>query len=78
LINERFPSLAAATLKDGGVVYLRTDDADYFGQMQEVFRAAKEFQEIETPSDLAEILTDFERDFQAKGIQTLRAAYGKQ
>jgi tRNA (guanine-N7-)-methyltransferase len=75
LINEGFPALAQSALAHGGVVYLRTDDADYFTQMTEVFAASKQFQKIETPVELAEVLTDFERDFNAKGIPTLRAAY---
>lgn len=75
LINECFPNLARAALVPGGVVFLRTDDADYFAQMTEVFGASKEFQKVETPGGLAEVLTDFERDFNARGIPTLRAAY---
>lgn len=75
LINERFPALAEKVLVPSGVVYLRTDDKDYFEQMTEVFGAAKQFTKIETPSSLAEITTDFERDFNAQGIPTLRAAY---
>jgi tRNA (guanine-N7-)-methyltransferase len=75
LINEHFPALVRAVLMPGGQVFLRTDDADYFGQMNEVFDAAKEFSKIETPRPLAEITTDFERDFNAQGIPTLRAAY---
>jgi tRNA (guanine-N7-)-methyltransferase len=75
LINEGFPALARATLAPGGLVYLRTDDADYFAQMIEVFDASKEFQKIETLVELAEVLTDFEREFNARGIPTLRAAY---
>lgn len=75
LINEHFPALARAALIPGGVVYLRTDDADYFSQMTEVFAAGKEFQKIETPGGLAEVLTDFEKEFNARGIPTLRAAY---
>ena len=75
LINEQFPGLARTTLVPDGVVYLRTDDADYFAQMTEVFGAGKEFQKVETPIELAEVLTDFERDFNAQGIPTLRAAY---
>ena len=75
LINERFPDLARAALIPGGVVYLRTDDADYFAQMTEVFGARREFQKAETPGELAEVLTDFEREFNARGIPTLRAAY---
>jgi tRNA (guanine-N7-)-methyltransferase len=75
LINENFPALARAALAHGGIIYLRTDDADYFSQMTEVFGANQEFQKIETQVELAEILTDFERDFNSRGIQTLRAAY---
>jgi tRNA (guanine-N7-)-methyltransferase len=75
LINEAFPALAARVLTAGGVVYLRTDNTDYFQQMKEVFGAAKEFLRAETPAALAEITTDFERDFNAQGIPTLRAAY---
>jgi tRNA (guanine-N7-)-methyltransferase len=75
LVNLGFPTLAAAALAPGGVVFLRTDDAPYFAQMIEVFDAAKQFKKIETPDDLAGSLTDFEKDFRAKGIKTLRAAY---
>jgi tRNA (guanine-N7-)-methyltransferase len=75
LINEQFPALARAALAPGGCLYLRTDDADYFSQMTEVFAAARDFQVLETPAALAGITTDFERDFNAQGIPTLRAAY---
>ncbi len=75
LINERFTALAARALKPGGVVYLRTDHADYFAQMLAVFRADKSFTEVETPADLAALTTDFEREFNAKGIATNRCAW---
>jgi tRNA (guanine-N7-)-methyltransferase len=75
LINERFPGLVRAALAPGGKVYLRTDNAPYFSQMTEVFDAAKEFEKMETPAELAELHTDFEREFHARGIKTLRAAY---
>jgi tRNA (guanine-N7-)-methyltransferase len=75
LINEKFPVLARAALAPGGKIYLRTDDADYFLQMTEVFGADKKFQQIETPAELTELLTDFEKDFRARGISTLRAAF---
>ncbi len=75
LIGEAFPALACASLAADGKVYLRTDDQDYFNQMTEVFRASRDFREIETPAELLEILTDFEKDFRARGIHTLRAAY---
>ena len=75
LINESFPALARMALAPGGRVFLRTDDLDYFEQMTAVFAGAPEFTKLETPPALAEITTDFERDFNAQGIPTLRAAY---
>lgn len=75
LINENFPALARIALAPGGVVYLRTDDTDYFQQMTDVFATNNDYQKIETPVELVEVLTDFERDFNAQGIPTLRAAY---
>jgi len=76
LINEGFPALAKTVLQAGGKVYLRTDDKDYFQQMNEVFDAAKDlYTRVETPTALAEITTDFERDFNAQGIPTLRAGF---
>ncbi len=75
LINERFPQLARAALVPGGAVYLRTDDADYFAQMQTVFEACPAFAPIPTPPSLSEVLTDFERGFLARGIQTRHAAW---
>ena len=75
LINERFPELARQALVPQGVVYLRTDDADYFAQMKAVFGVSSGFREIQTPAELAALFTDFEKEFQAKGAATLRAAY---
>jgi tRNA (guanine-N7-)-methyltransferase len=71
LINERFPQLAREALAPGGAVYLRTDDADYYAQMKAVFEASPDFALIPTPQSLSEVLTDFERGFLARGIQTL-------
>ena len=75
LINERFTTLAYQALVPSGIVYLRTDDVDYFQQMTEVFGADKRFKLVETPSILSAVFTDFERDFNAQGIPTNRAAY---
>ena len=75
LISESFPALARKALAPGGTVFLRTDDLNYFQQMTEVFAAAQEFSKVETPASLAEITTDFERDFNAAGIPTQRGAY---
>jgi len=75
LVNERFPKIACQALAPNGSVYLRTDDSDYLSQMTEVFSASDFFQPIETPAELSAMLTDFEKDFLARGITTLRAAY---
>jgi tRNA (guanine-N7-)-methyltransferase len=75
LVNERFPALAEQALAPGGVVYLRTDDRDYYEQMRRVFAAAPAFTAVETPVELMELLTDFEREFRKRGVSTLRAAF---
>lgn len=75
LINERFPTLALRALTPGGTVYLRTDDQSYFEQMTGVFEANRAFRAVDTPRELSELVTDFEKGFQARGIHTLRAAY---
>lgn len=75
LVNERFPKLAHQVLVPGGMVYLRTDDHDYFSQMLAVFQASPLFCAAETPAELSNVVTDFERNFHARGVDTLRAAY---
>jgi tRNA (guanine-N7-)-methyltransferase len=75
LINDGFPALAARALGPGGVVYLRTDDADYFEQMLEVFGRAPDFQSTATPEELASVRTDFEEDFNQRGVATRRSAF---
>jgi len=75
LVNEAFVRAAARALAPGGKVWLRTDDADYHAQMLQVFAATKEFQSVETPAELAAVVTDFEREFNARGVQTLRAGW---
>lgn len=77
LVNEQFPALAAQTLVPKGTVFLRTDDADYFEQMLEVFGGSSQFEDAETPKELSALVTDFEKDFLARGIQTRRAAFAK-
>ena len=75
LVNPRFTDVARQALAPGGRIYLRTDDADYFRQMACVWAANRSFQPVETPAELLALSTDFERDFLARGIATLRAAY---
>jgi len=78
LINERFPQIAAQALLPGGFVWLRTDDEDYFNQMVTSFATNSSFRLVETPADLAAVVTDFERNFHARGIATLHAAYARE
>ena len=66
---------AARILKPGGRVFLRTDNEPYFEQMREVFGRSDRFVEVEFPADLAGVVTDFEREFNARGIPTRRVAY---
>lgn len=78
LVNAEFVGLAARVLAPGGTVFLRTDDADYFAQMQEVFGAAGVFTATETPGELAAVPTDFEQEFAAQGRPALRVAWRRQ
>jgi tRNA (guanine-N7-)-methyltransferase len=75
LINTSFPGLARRVLVSGGRVYLRTDDEAYYRQMRAVFGADPGFREVTTPSGLAGITTDFEREYVAAGRAIFRAAY---
>jgi tRNA (guanine-N7-)-methyltransferase len=77
LINDRFTEIARQALAPNGHVYLRTDDEDYFAQMVTAFAANSFFQPAETPAELSAVVTDFERNFHARGVATLRAAYLK-
>ena len=77
LISEPFPPLAKQLLRKGGIVYLRTDNVEYFEQMLEVFSAAEGFDPIETPEPMKQLVTDFEQEFNAQGIPTQYAAYRK-
>jgi tRNA (guanine-N7-)-methyltransferase len=75
LINSEFPILTHRVLTMNGTIYLRTDNQEYFEQMMEVFGVASEFASVETPAGLLQIRTDFEKEFYARGISTLHAAY---
>ena len=75
LIDEKFPALAQRILVPGGIVHLRTDDPDYFAQMQESFAPAKDFSSTETPKELAALTTEFERQWNEEGKPTLRVSY---
>ena len=75
LIDREFPGHTIRLLKPGGVIHLRTDDAAYFEQMQEVFCAHGGFEFESTPPDLAARVTEFEADFNAQGKPTHRVSW---
>lgn len=75
IINQRFPALAQRVLRPGGRVHLRTDDEDYFLQMQAVFTEATVFVREETPADLLGVPTDFEAEFAAQGVTSHWVSY---
>ena len=75
LIDEHFPELARRILLPNGIVHLRTDDSDYFEQMQGAFFPAKYFSMTETPVELANVTTEFERQWNEEGKPTLRVSY---
>jgi tRNA (guanine-N7-)-methyltransferase len=75
LIQPDFTELLRTSLEQRGLVYLRTDDQDYFEQMEASFKSNLNFQAAQTPAALMEVLTDFERGFHLQGISTRRAAY---
>jgi tRNA (guanine-N7-)-methyltransferase len=77
LINQRFTEIAHQALAPEGLIYLRTDDDDYFAQMVTVFAGNPGFKLVETPAELSTVVTDFERTFHERGVKTLRAAYSK-
>jgi len=74
-INDHFPTLASQVLKPRGTIFLRTDDENYFAQMLQVFALDQRYKRIETPSSLLALKTDFETEFNARGIPTRHAAF---
>jgi len=74
LIQPAFLQSARKALAPGGTLYLRTDDVPYYEQMLEVCGEADGFESVETPKELAAVVTDFEEQWTAEGKPTQRAA----
>lgn len=74
LINDAFAETCTRALAPRGTIFLRTDDAHYFAQMQSVL---KSFTAVPTPPALSTTLTDFERTFHKRGVRILTAAYSQ-
>ena len=75
LINEAFPNSLRRILRQNGIVYLRTDNQEYFDQMLASFDPNSSYKKVETPGAILDFKTDFERNFNKAGIATLHAAY---
>ena len=75
LINSMFVNQCKRVLAPSGHVYLRTDHVEYFEQMVTVFGASSNFEPLDTPEQLKSIKTDFEAEFNQRGIQTQYATY---
>ena len=75
LVAPEFLPLLKKSLIKKGKVYLRTDNREYFEQMLETFAGDSSFHAIDAPESLTEIITDFERGFNAEGIPTLYCQY---
>lgn len=70
LVVDEFTLRCRELLTPKGLVHLRTDDVDYFTQMEEVFGRSDSFTKVDTPDELKGFTTDFEREFNAEGIPT--------
>lgn len=77
LVNSAFTVLAHKALARGGWAHLRTDDAHYFAQMEEVFAKSGLFTRGEPPEELLSVKTDFEREFNARGVPTRWCSWRK-
>jgi len=75
LLNANFTRLTQVALAPGGLIFLRTDHAGYFEQMNEVFHDHAGFAPVTEPAELLALKTDFELDFNARGIVTHHVAF---
>ncbi|MCF7668372.1 MAG: tRNA (guanosine(46)-N7)-methyltransferase TrmB [Verrucomicrobia bacterium] len=75
LISAGFPGLAKRVLAPGGICYFRTDSEDYSEQISLVFSESPDFKRTETPWELADIQTDFEKEFRSEGKNVHYHAY---
>lgn len=75
LVNEHFVDVAARALCTGGRIYFRTDHPEYFARICELFSVHPRFRRVETPEELMAVRTDFQMEFEAKGLKTMYAAF---
>lgn len=75
LFKEGAPEMFASLLVPRGWLHLRTDVASYFETMLELFEACPNFRRRDTPTELTECLTGFERRFVAEGKPIYRVSF---
>jgi tRNA (guanine-N7-)-methyltransferase len=75
LITPTFVEVLKRALAPGSTVHLRTDDQPYFEQMLGSFSSHADFDKIDTPPELLQFTTDFERGFQQRGISRNEVSY---
>jgi tRNA (guanine-N7-)-methyltransferase len=75
LVNADFVHASRRVLKEGGFVHLRTDHVPYYDQMREVFESSGLFRSVTPPPELCALRTDFEADFEVRGVAACRASY---
>lgn len=78
LVTAEFADSCFRTLSTNGIVFLRTDNVEYYAQMKEVFGNEHRLKEVQTKDDLKQIQTDFEKQWLAQGLATNYAAYKKE
>ena len=77
LVQSDFVGSCLKALRPGGGIYLRSDHALYFEQMCQFFDQEPGFAAVQTPEELRELQTDFEKQWRAQGLEIHYAAYGK-
>jgi len=77
MIDADFATQIARVLKPGGIIRLATDWAHYAEQMQEVFTASSDFQQIPTERFEGRVLTAFETKGIREGRSITDLAYQK-
>lgn len=78
LISSEFLGRLSRKLIPGGILHLATDNVPYFERMQAAIAPLAQF--AESPdgiADIADIQTDFERQWLAQGIPTQHLAFAR-
>lgn len=76
LVTSEFLGRLHSKLQDGGILHLATDNQPYLTAMETAIATLSCYRSTpEGICDVADIETDFERDFAAKGVQVQHRCY---